>query len=259
MEFPAEPLACGWLSVALASAKDKDRPQLNRTVCVELYPDGARLSATDSYVVLHVWVPNIEDEFAAEPEPDEAPMLTAVAMDPYGRGKGFMAHMLKLARADDAEPFTIKLTVGQLPADDGQSPTFDGLEPNHVILEVPDHEKITMQVYDGAFPNWRKVLLDVVPEATTGVALDPEIVGRLAKLGPLHGAERPLVWRWAGDLRPALIEVGNSDPFVSGAVMPVRWDFDADRPLEEVLAEEAEYLQQQAGDQGDDEEGDSAD
>lgn len=42
LTFDAGWLARAWLSVAEASSKDTGRPALDRTVCVEFFPDGVR-------------------------------------------------------------------------------------------------------------------------------------------------------------------------------------------------------------------------
>lgn len=75
-------------------------------------------------------------------------------------------------------------------------------------------------------------------EATTDMtlttytaALNPDIVGRLAKLGKFHAAA-PILWRFGGADQMAAVEVPG-DPAVTGVVMPVRWDFDRDRPADE--------------------------
>jgi hypothetical protein len=234
--FDAGLLSAGWLSVVLASVKDKDRPILSNTVHVELYPDGVRLSATDSYVVLTCWVPHFADELAPEPAADEAPVARAIAMDPYGWAKGLFGHLLSLAREEDAEPIEVRLNIGLLPQDrSGSTLEFDGFEARWVIIEHPDHERVTLEVHEGDYPNWRKALGSFTAVKTAAVALNPEIVGRLAKLGKYHG-DKPLVWRWGAESKAALVEVGHSFPFVSGAAMPVRWDFDRDAPRSETPA-----------------------
>lgn len=227
--FDARTLSTGWLSVALAAANDQERPALYRTVCVELFPTGVRLVSVDGFIALHSWVPNAAHSDEPEPDWDEAPATTAIAIDVHGRGRGLLGHLLKLARAKDAVPFDVRLTIGLLPEEEGQ--TLEGMAPRWVMLDHPDHERVTLPVYEGEFPNWRKVLAGFEPHETDAVALNPEIVGRLAKLGKLHGGVgTPLVWRFGGRDRMALLEVGHGEPSVAGAAMPVRWDFDRDAP-----------------------------
>ena len=230
--FDAALLARGWLSVALASTKSA-APAIDRTVSIEQYHDGVRLAATDSYILLHTWVPSVDDELAPEPQPDEAPEAVAVAQDPHGRAKGFMAHVLRLAEDDDyEEAVEIRLRLG-VPVEtrDKSAMAFDGMDPTCVVVEHPDHERLTLDTFDGPYPNWRKVTGDFHAETTDAVAFHPERIAALSKLGKWHG-DRPLIWRFGGRQRTALFEVGESFPFVAGAAMPVRWDLDRNAPAE---------------------------
>jgi hypothetical protein len=109
LTFDAALLARAWLSVALASGNDDKLPVLYRTVAVEEFDHGARLVATDGYVLLRCWVPATESDLAEEPGLDVAPDRTVVAFDPHGRAKGLLAFLLKQSKADkDAE------TVGRV-------------------------------------------------------------------------------------------------------------------------------------------------
>lgn len=233
--YDARTLARGWLSVAVASGKDAGRPQLDRTIALEAYPEGLRLVATDSYVLLHAWIPDFPHELDPEPALDEAPYATAVVMDPHGRARGFLAHVLKLALAepDDAPPIEVRVSLGVVEEPDHDSePSFEGMEATYVVLELPDAERLKLRTYEGDFPQWRKVLPGFIPHQTSAIALNPEIVGRLSKLGKLNG-NRPLRWTFGGENQMALVEVLDSEPLVTGAVMPVRWDFDRNAPRPE--------------------------
>lgn len=232
--YDARYLARGWLSVAIAAAKDKDRPQLNRTMSIERFPRGIRLAATDSYVLLTSWVPEIEYPDEPEPDLDDAPVATAVAMDPHGRAKGFLAHLLSLASGEDAELIEVELGLGVFSNED-DDPTLGGMEARWVIIDYPDHERLKLSVYEGEFPNWRKAVFGFEAVSTPAMALDPEIIGRLAKLGQVNGG-KPIVWHFGGVGCSARVEVGNAEPAVEGLVMPVRWDFDLDRPAEDAAA-----------------------
>lgn len=112
--FDATLLGKGWLSVAIASSTDKERPVLHRTVYVEHFPEGVRLLATDSYVFLRAWVPELDSENEPEPGLDEVPVSTAIAIDPDGRAVGFMRYALKLAKkmAQVHEAVDITLSLG---------------------------------------------------------------------------------------------------------------------------------------------------
>lgn len=238
--FNGYDLATAWLSVSVASGKDEARPVLDRTVSIECYPEGVRLVATDSVVLLRSWVPDREHELdEPEPGPDEKPYATAVAIDEHGRAKGFLSHVLKLAAVElkaDREPPDVRVRLGVLDDDDfdrfGADLTFPGMEALYVVLDLPDQERLKMTTFEGDYPAWQRVVTAFRSEKTERVALNPEVVGRLAKLGKWHG-NKPLGWTFGGDVRAAYVEVLESCPRVEGVVMPCRWDFDRDTPRED--------------------------
>lgn len=232
--YDARSLGRGWLSVAVASAKDSGSPSLDRTVFIEAFPDGVRLVATDRYLLLRSWVPNAENDFAAEPDLDEAPYATAVAIDPDGRAKGFLAYAMKLAKdlgVDDGLGLEVRMSLGVVDdVEDSARPAFDGMAVRYVVLELPDVERVKLRTYEGSFPDWRRLLDGFRPVSTETIALGAEILGRLAKLGAVQG-DRPLGWTFGGPSKMARLVVLDSDPHVEGVVMPVRWDVVNNRPM----------------------------
>lgn len=226
--FDARSLARGWLSVAVASGKDSGRPALDRTMSIEAYPTGLRLVATDSYVLLRSWVPNIEHDLEPEPSLDEAPYATAVAMDPHGRGRGFLGHVLRLAAQENALPVEVRVSLGVVDEiDETDQGAFAGMEARYVVLDLPDQERLKLQSYDGSYPSWRG--LQFKGETTARVGLNPAIIGRLAKLGKVH-KEAMLGWEFGGEVGAARLVVVGADPTCEGLVMPCRWDFDRNAP-----------------------------
>lgn len=229
MRFDGPLFARAWQSVALASATDKDLVSLNRTVAIEEYPTGVRLVATDRFILLTAWVPSADARFPAEPEIDQAPDRTVVARDVDGRGKSLLGYVLTLANRDEhkhAEPgegLVLQLTFDvRLPAGmEGSDATLEGLEPRFVVLDVPDTERVWLETIEAIYPGWRGIVDGFAPETTKTIALMPERLDRLAKLGKY--AEGPLHWTFGGTERPALIDVPMSDPHVTGVVMPTRW------------------------------------
>ena len=98
LRFDAATLALAWLSVAQASGSDANLPTLDRTVALELYPDGVRLLATDRYVLLTAWVPTVSARDEEAPHVSELPTRTVVTQDADRRGKGLLEYALKLTR-----------------------------------------------------------------------------------------------------------------------------------------------------------------
>ncbi len=242
MMYDAAVLARGWLSVALASAKDNDRPVLDRTVHIEQHPGGLRLVATDSYMLLHTFVPGIDHELDPAPGIDEVPISSATARDPYGRARGFLAHVLRLASGEDADPIEIRVRLNVIAEATAQA-SFAGMEAHHVVVEQPDVERLVLDVVDGPYPVWRPLLADVHPVPTERVALSPDIVGRLARVAKVQPLAR-IGWTFAGEQKAARVDLIDSDPYVDGIVMPCRWDFDRNAPADyaEVLADRDDEL-----------------
>lgn len=238
MMFDARQIARGWLAVALAASNDRGWPQLYRTIHLESHAAGLRLVATDSYVLLHTFVPDLDHDQSDVPELDEKPIATATAMDPHGRGRGFLAHVLKLATTSvdglDPEPIDVRvrLNVAASVRDSPQA-TLAGLEARAVVLEHPGVERIELDVYDGGYPHWRTTLGDPGGDRPTDrILLAPDIIGRLAKIGKIHPHAR-IGWIFTGENRPARLDVVDSDPYVDGLVMPVRWDLTRNAPAVE--------------------------
>ena len=239
MMFDARYVARSWLAVALASASDRDRPALHRTIHIEEHATGLRLVATDSFLLLHSFVPNLDHDLSDVPGIDEAPMVTATAIDPHGRGKGFMAYVLQLAREaeeanDDSVDVRVRLNVLGAHDDDAgkRAQSFAGFEALSVVAELPDKDRVVLDSYEGQWPGWRAAWGNFRPVETDSVALNPEIVGRLAQLGKVH-TQGMLRWLFGGQEKAARVDVINAEPPVEGLVMPVRWDFSANAPRDD--------------------------
>lgn len=221
--FYVEDLARRWLSVSIAAAKDPDRPALSRTVCIEVFEGrGVRLVSTDSYLLLTTWVPDLTARQAGPADPpgaDEVPDITAVAIDPDGRAAGLLRYGLQLdARDELADPLEIVVGLGVVA--DGETGAFDGMAPRWVTLDLADHEQVRLPTYEGVFPPWRGIEAAFTPKRTVGVALNPDILGRLGGLAKLWPGAA-LLWHFGGEERLARLELDTSPP-VDGLVMPVR-------------------------------------
>lgn len=226
MRFDAPYFAQAWLSVALASSRDKDLTTLNRTVAIEEYLHGVRLVATDRFVLLTAWVPNLDTDSDREPELDEVPDRTVVARDDDGRCKSLLGYTLTLANREDSYSYgdlELRLTFdARLPAGhEGNDQTLEGMDPVFTIFEVPDTEKVWCPVLEALYPDWRNIRHGFTGKSTKRLVLNPELVERVAKVrkystGNLH-------WEFGGPERAAFIDFADSDPHITGVVMPVRW------------------------------------
>lgn len=225
LTFDAGWLARGWLSVAEASSKDKGRPALNRTVCVEFYDDGVRLVATDSYMLLTTWVPCFEKTSDAEtpdytPAPiGELPNATVVAIDEDGRAKGLFAYLLSLTNAEGAPEILVTLVTGSSP--ETSLGMFDGMTGDCLTIAADDREALLLDLYDGDYPTWRPLVGQFRQAMTTTLALNPDIIGRVVKMAKASAA-LSLDWHFGGPDRVAKVEVVGR-PNITGLVMPMRW------------------------------------
>lgn len=217
LTFNAREFAKAWRSVAIASGKDKEQVVLDRTIAIEFFHGGAQLVATDGYILLRCWVGDPD----AAPGIDIAPAETVVARDPHGRAKGLCAHLMNLTQGEDAPVLDLRLSVG---IDDEDDPgTFGGLDRECVMLEVPDQERLKLPVVEAAFPQWRGMFAGWTAKMTDVIALNPEVMERLAKLGSIHGDGVALRWAFGGAEAAARVSMqGGYPPSVHGLVMPVR-------------------------------------
>lgn len=232
MRFDAPTFARAWLQVANASASDPDLTILDRTLALEEYLHGMRLVATDRFILLTAYVPNLDTDDGDVPEPDEAPERTVVVQDADQRAAGLLRYVQKIAKRAklDQQPegqlevrvdFDVRAPVGTDPQD-----TFEGMEPVFTVLTVPDMEKVYVPVIEAPYPAWRPLILEHTARKTSTIHLNPERLGRLGNLAP-----GPIAWTFGGMHRPARLRVEESDPLVEGVVMPTKWltnDEDAD-------------------------------
>lgn len=238
MKLDPYDFAAGWLSVRAAASTDKDRPQLCKTVYVEQFSTGVRLVATDSYMLLTTWVPAEGHQMDAEPDLDEAPMVSAVVIDNDGRGKSILAHLLVLGKRSLHEDYNgpepmVSLDLGQTFVDDETEPTLVGMQARYAVIEIPDHERVKLSLYDGEYPNWRPIVAGFTPDSTGTIALNPDILKRLVKVAGYHGGTATIGWMFGGSEKMAQVRINESGPHIHGAVMPCRWDMNTNQPAEE--------------------------
>lgn len=232
--FDARPLARAWLAVTQAAATADDRPVLNRTVHVERYASGVRLTSTDSYLLLTAWVPTIDALFEAPPEFDEAPEAEAILADVDGLGAHLMKHLAKVTRDTKDMPYGDMMTVearlrlSEYRPDTSPAQRLEGLSENFGVVEVPDVERVWLRRIEWEFPSWRSIEAGFEEKRTGAVVLNPEVIGRLCKaagyLDPGPGSAHVL-FRFGGPDKVAAVEITcpNDDGVeIKGLVMPVR-------------------------------------
>jgi hypothetical protein len=229
MRFDGPTLARAWLAVAQASSTDKDDLSVFfKTVAIEAFPTGVRLVATDRVIMLTAWVPALDVHNHRTPGLDEAPDRTIVAADLDGRGKGLLGYVLQLDKREDPDGVhpegtrEVRLSFDErMPVDGQRDSTFDGMESTYVVVDVPDKERVWLPIVQDTYPAWRDIVLSHSSQSAEDIAFNPERIERVAKVR--RWADGPLLWRFAGENRPALVLFPDSDPEISGVVMPARW------------------------------------
>lgn len=240
MKFDAPTFARAWLSVAQASATKDDFVGLSKTVAIEEFTHGVRLVATDRFILLTAWVPELRvagssDPHYAEPALDEAPDRTVIAADIDGRGKSLLGYCLSLASRKDPYvegeiPIGLMFDVRIKPGE-SEPETFEGMEPSYAVLSVPDVERVYLQVVETDYPSWRNLTVTFHAEEAKGIALNPEFVTRVCNVR--RWCFGPLVWTFGGSDRVAAVDYPESDPHVTGFVMPSRWILPGEAPADE--------------------------
>lgn len=249
MRFDAPTLAHAWLAVFAASGTDKKHATLYKTIAIEEHPKGIRLLATDRRVLLTAWVPEIDYHYDSPPSFEQAPDRVVVASDGDARGRGLLGYVCSLANRRGANneeytpgeieidvDFDVRLPPGsKVPAQEA----LEGMDPTYVTLSVRDVEKVYLEAIPISYPDWRPGFASHTPERAATVALDPEILERLAKVRK-HAAGA-LAWTFGGTDRAALVEYSDSDPRVHGIVMPVA-DQDDDAHTEGGTTEQSDRV-----------------
>jgi len=229
MRFDAPTLAHAWLAVAQASGTDKDHAPLFRTIAVEDYVHGVRLVATDRWVLLTAWVPELASTRPAAPKVYELPERTVVAQDPMGRGRGMLGYLLSLAARIDPDEYVegqVEVEINfdvRIPAGKGVPETLEGMEPTYTVLNSPDVERVYLPVVETAYPDWRMLIEDnFTPKKIGGIGYSPEVIERLVKAR--KHARGALVFQFGGVDHASRIEFKDSDPYVHGVIMPMRME-----------------------------------
>lgn len=239
MRFDAPTFARAWLAVSQATGAKDDLAVLGRTVAVEEFPTGVRLVSTDRYVLLTAWVPdlNVKHGRPREPHLHEAPDRTIITQDADARVKGLLAYALQLAKREDPDGVMpegtteVRVTFDErMPVNTVGDATLEGLELTYTVVDIPDHERVWAPIVEAPYPDWQALVLGHDAEETKAIALHPDRVSRLVKASAW--TDGPIVWTFGGAERVARVDWPDSDPHVTGLVMPARWVLPGEAPDE---------------------------
>lgn len=219
--LPGAHLATAWHNVWLSTSDDDARPQLYRTVLVEVFNDRCvQLIASDTYMLTGSTVLQDPEALTTSPSFDESPDETYVVMDHDQRMGALMKWVLKDAKAaakDKLPPPEVTLSVQS--AENPDVPSFGGVFARNQLVVGTERERLALDLYDGAYPEWRSLIGGHQTEETTELAFNPELVGRFGKMTGLD--YYPVEFTTAGPLGGTRFAV-RSEPPVFGLLMPVR-------------------------------------
>jgi hypothetical protein len=218
----ARTFALTYRAVSIAWSDDKERPALYRTLAMERFPEGVRLVATDGYVLLKGWVPNLDWQYPTEPDVGELPQSTAIISDRRQRGLALAKYVLDLTRDDESDEADVSLSIATVLSGGG---SLDGMAPTRVLLTlngVVTSERLYLPTYEGVFPDWRTLDATHTAVPADEVRFGAMGVLRLGKLADFLGGAS-IAFRFAGETGAVAIEVEHgSGVDITGLAMPVR-------------------------------------
>jgi Ftsk gamma domain/DNA polymerase III beta subunit, central domain len=263
LEFRALDFARAFKATRIITSKDETRPALTGIHC-EMFTNGARLVATDSYCLLAAWVQyhQTDDENIAhgfldttEPDLDELPNYTVTLLDPEHVLAKVCAHVATDAGAllkNHSTPPPLTLTIG--PAPTTSQDTFDGLDGTCATLTYGRVMHGTAPTYEGTWPDWRNLLLGITKTHTDAIQLSAQILGRICAATQILGenlqfdmAGRNKALRFTIDPQESnavhpLEQQAKSKPGCIGLIMPVRMQ---EEFLDNIDTLTAEHVQDQ--------------
>ncbi len=228
MDFDAQDFAVGYRSVAVAAGKSVD-PSISRNVLFEVYPPGVRLVAFDGQMLTVSWVSR-RDEMYDVPGVDEAPEETLLVHDPNGRAKGLLAYaegwqrQLPAMSDDPSEAPRLTLTVSTETAEG----TLAGLGARLVTLELEHRERLTLDVSDYTFPEWRHAWDGYQRGTVEHLPVDGVALEKATRLAKITGS--PIGFEF-GTPSTRLVAI-NGEPSVEGLLFGAYWNLDENTPVD---------------------------
>jgi hypothetical protein len=217
MMLPARGFATAWLNTSLASGTDEHRPQLYRTLLVEVFDRAVRLVAADGVMLLTSTVKVDEDDL------DVADAAVAgethVVIDHDGRMRNLMSWVLRDAVAADKNGIpptqvTVEVRSGERPS----MPTLSSDLDRQVMVVGSDREQLDLDLYGGPYVDWQQLFAGRNLTPTQRVAFSPAMLGRFGKLRDLV---HPVVFHLAGPDGSAQFEI-DCEPSILGLLMTCR-------------------------------------
>ena len=219
-DFQGGPFASAWLAVAEATGSDKGDSSTFRTIMVEQFEDGVRLSAADRSIFAQAWVADKYNPFALDPDIDEAAIRTCIVMDIDKRVTQLMKHTLGLHRASQKEDPTEPEPVVSLSTrrNEGEqqtlSPDFVGHE---MVFDLNSGtELVAAGLYEGSPYEYRS-LLTATGEPRTVFTVGPVSLGKVMACSKhmiescrlvIEHQPRTIAWRYESTLEELVLVSG---------------------------------------------------
>lgn len=236
LELDALTFAQAYRAAATIRSTDEARPLINAIAC-EIYGDGVRLVATDSYALITVWVPKLGlDGYAEAPDLMELPDDTVIMCDPHGVHGKLCRHVesdAKLLLRSTMEPPPVTLRTGHAPAKSsaGQA-VLDGLDGLCATLEYGREIRATAPLFEADAWLPYRTLFKASSVSTEAVQLNTSVLGRVVSAAGMVGDS--IRWDMQGPNGAILWTVdpcetednagglAKSKPGAQGLIMPIR-------------------------------------
>lgn len=238
MQFNAWLFAKAWNSVAFAQSDDKARPALYRTTLIEEYPEGVRLVATDSFILLKAWVPSEGYDKHDEPGKDVEPEAATVCMDRDQRVVQLMKYVQNQTKSDGADtPMVITMALGTLKG--GAQNSLAGMVQQSVTFRFDQEydERIETPIFDGNFPHWKNLWYAHRGVPTQNVSFGADGFLRVGKLSALWD-KASIRFVMGGSLGVCRFYIMAPDVNVQGLAMPVREGKEDPRDVQDMVVTE---------------------
>ena len=222
----ARAFALAYLNASLASLGGAAKPELDRTVSVELHERGVLCVGCDGTALLRAWAPAIPDgpdeTPAGFPIPAEPAELAVIVRDEAKFVRTFLGAVLAATSGTDGDEFA-PLTVSVYPIDSADEPALgDAMKPARLTLSALGQE-MHCPLFEGVYPDWRALHFGILDtERVDGLQIAGRMFAMVGKLREapnvsveFHGTERMIeIYAHGGacDVRGFLMPMRRPDP-----------------------------------------------
>ncbi|MGN6111268.1 MAG: hypothetical protein ACTHU0_39585 [Kofleriaceae bacterium] len=217
--LPAKAATVAWQNVFSATGDDEARALLNRTICLEWFPQGIQLIATNGHLLLRAWVAAEGEERSSWPSSHARPDRSMIVLDTDGFVLSFIRALAKLTSQEGHAYETLSLSIENA---DEEPALGEELEAKVLTLKAAG-QRLDCKLLELDYPNWRSVKkLWGLYDRVDGIAISPRL---LRIIGSLKGVSR-VDLKFSGDDTYVDLEALPADGVrggeIRGFVMPMR-------------------------------------